>query len=109
MTPDIAHPTSGGQEHLQWPSSPAASHLTPAHPRTTPTITPGSIRRTGAGTASGGDAARVAGWVCVIILLLMITATHYNGAGAVGLIATAALLVIALVWDIQRRRTAWRK
>jgi len=25
------------------------------------------------------------------------------------LIATAALLVIALVWDIQRRRTAWRK
>jgi hypothetical protein len=51
----------------------------------------------------------VAGWVCVIILLLMITATHYNGAGAVGLITTAALLVIALVWDIQRRRTAWRK
>jgi len=45
----------------------------------------------------------------VIILLLMITATHYNGAGAVGLIATAALLVIVLVWDIQRRRTAWRK
>ena len=56
-----------------------------------------------------GRAARVAGWVCVIILLLMITATHYNGAGAVGLIATAALLVIVLVWDIQRRRTAWRK
>ena len=56
-----------------------------------------------------GRWARVAGWVCVIILLLMITATHYNGAGAVGLITTAVLLVIALVWDIQRRRTAWRK
>ena len=28
-----------------------------------------------------GRWARVAGWVCVIILLLMITATHYNGAG----------------------------
>jgi len=56
-----------------------------------------------------GRWARVAGWVCVIILLLMITATHYNGAGAVALTATAALIVIALVWDIQRRRTAWRK
>lgn len=55
-----------------------------------------------------GRAARVSGWICVIILLVMITATHYNGAGAVGLISCAAGLVIILVWDIHRRRTSWR-
>ena len=102
MTPDIAHPTSGGQEHLQWPLSQAASQdYAHDHPREHPSDW--------GWHGEWGRWARVAGWVCVIILLLMITATHYNGAGAVGLIATAALLVIALVWDIQRRRTAWRK
>jgi hypothetical protein len=38
----------------------------------------------------------------------MITATHYNGTGTVALSITAGLLVIALVWDIHRRRTSWR-
>jgi Protein of unknown function (DUF2631) len=56
-----------------------------------------------------GRAARVGGWVVVIILLVMTTATHYNGAGAVALILSAALLVLALVWDIHRRRTSWRE
>ncbi len=56
-----------------------------------------------------GRSARVAGWVVVVILLLMTTATHYNGAGAFALIASAAALVVALIWDINRRRTSWRK
>ena len=56
-----------------------------------------------------GRWARVAGWVCLIILLLMITATHYNGAGTVALITFAVLIGLSLIWDIQRRRTAWRK
>ncbi len=56
-----------------------------------------------------GRAARVAGWIVVVILLVSITATHYNGTGAFALISTAALLVIALLWDINRRRTSWRK
>lgn len=55
-----------------------------------------------------GRAARVGGWVVVLILLVMITATHYNGTGTVALSITAGLLVIALVWDIHRRRTSWR-
>jgi hypothetical protein len=56
-----------------------------------------------------GRAARIAGWVVVVILLVMITATHYNGTGTLSLILFAAFLIIALLWDINRRRTSWRK
>ena len=56
-----------------------------------------------------GRAARIAGWVVVLILLVMISSTHYNGTGTLSLIVIAALLVIALLWDINRRRTSWRK
>lgn len=56
-----------------------------------------------------GRTARVTGWLVVVILVVMITATHYNGTGTLSLIAVAALLVIALLWDIARRRTSWRQ
>ncbi len=56
-----------------------------------------------------GRWARVSGWFVVVLLLVSTTATHYNGAGAFALIATAGLLVIALLWDINRRRTSWRQ
>jgi hypothetical protein len=57
-----------------------------------------------------GKAARVAGWITVIGLILMATksVTHYNGAGTVALLVTAGLLVVGLGWDIHRRRNAWR-
>jgi hypothetical protein len=58
--------------------------------------------------ADFGRPARIAGWLTVIGLVLMTTSTHYNGAGAVWLLLTAALLVVGLAWDIRRRRTAWR-
>jgi hypothetical protein len=56
-----------------------------------------------------GRVARIAGWVVAALLLIGLTATHYNGAGAVALIVSAALLVGSLIWDINRRRTAWRR
>jgi hypothetical protein len=59
--------------------------------------------------ADFGGPARIAGWITVIILLVMLTATHYNDAGSVALIATAALLVVGLLWDRQHRKTSWRK
>jgi hypothetical protein len=57
-----------------------------------------------------GRMARIGGWISVIILVLMATrsVTHYNDAGTVALLVTAALLVLGLGWDIHRRRTAWR-
>ena len=56
-----------------------------------------------------GRAARVSGWIVAIILLLMLTATHYNFAGSIWLIAFTVALIVTLGWDVQRRRNAWRK
>jgi uncharacterized protein DUF2631 len=55
-----------------------------------------------------GRAARVGGWIVVAILLLMITATHYNAQGTLFLSLVAAGLVVMLIWDRQRRKNAWR-
>ncbi|HEY3737636.1 MAG TPA: DUF2631 domain-containing protein [Jatrophihabitans sp.] len=53
--------------------------------------------------------ARVMGWICVVILLLMCTATKYNHSGTMWLLISAGTLVVGLFWDVQRRRNAWRK
>jgi hypothetical protein len=56
-----------------------------------------------------GRATRIGGWVCVVILVLLCTTTHYNHAGTLALLLSAAFLVVGLLWDAQRRRTSWRK
>lgn len=61
--------------------------------------------------ADFGKISRIAGWVTVVLLVLMGTksVTHYNEAGLVALLITAGLLVVGLLWDAHRRRTAWRE
>jgi hypothetical protein len=56
-----------------------------------------------------GRAARIAGWVVAALLLLMLTTTQYNMAGATWLIGIAIGMAVVLIWDIQRRKNAWRK
>jgi Protein of unknown function (DUF2631) len=56
-----------------------------------------------------GRAARVGGWVVAIILLLMTTATHYNGMGTLWLSLIAGGMIVTLIADIQRRKNAWRR
>jgi hypothetical protein len=56
-----------------------------------------------------GRASRIAGWVVAAILALLTTATHYNHSGAFWLLFFTAGLVTVLIWDIQRRKNAWRK
>lgn len=56
-----------------------------------------------------GRAARVAGWVVLLILLVMMTATMYNHSGPMWLIIFAAALFVILIWDMQRRRHSWKK
>ncbi len=56
-----------------------------------------------------GRAARIAGFIVMAILLLMITATQYNNQGTLFLSLTAGAIFVGLVWDHQRRKNAWRK
>jgi len=56
-----------------------------------------------------GRVGRRGAWGATIVLLLMITATHYNASGAAWLILVAAGLIGYQLWDIQRRKNAWRQ
>lgn len=56
-----------------------------------------------------GRAARGGGWVVAILLVLMMTSTHYNGQGTLFLGIGAAILVVMLIWDRHRRKNAWRE
>ena len=55
-----------------------------------------------------GRTARIAGWVVIVILLLMITATHYNAQGTLFLSLFAAAVLVGLIWDRHRRKNSWR-
>ena len=54
-------------------------------------------------------ATRVAGWICVVVLLLMLKGNHENNTENVWLVGLALFLAFLLVLDIRKRRTAWRK
>ena len=56
-----------------------------------------------------GGAARKAGWVVTAILIVMVTATHYNHSGSFWLLFFAAGMLVVMLWDTQRRKNAWRK
>jgi hypothetical protein len=51
---------------------------------------------------------QVAGWITFVVLALMLTSTHYNLAGIVGMLLVMAGIAGGLIWDRQRRRTQWR-
>jgi hypothetical protein len=56
-----------------------------------------------------GKTSRIGGWIVAIILVVMMTATHYNRQGTLFLGLSAGFLVVALLWDRQRRKNAWRE
>ena len=56
-----------------------------------------------------GRTARIAGWFVAILLVVMLTATHYNYSGSLWLLLSAVGLIVVLLWDVQRRKNAWRK
>ncbi len=49
------------------------------------------------------------GWFTAIVLVLMMTSTHYNGQGTLFLGLSAAVIVAGLLYERRRRRNAWRK
>ncbi len=56
-----------------------------------------------------GKWALIAGWAVVVILLLMMTATHYNRQGALFLGLSAGVVALGLVYGAYQRKNAWRK
>ena len=54
-------------------------------------------------------ATQVAGWLTVIILVLMVTATHYNHSGTGWLLIFAAAIALGLILDIRARKNSWRR
>jgi hypothetical protein len=54
-------------------------------------------------------ASMVAGWFTVAALLLMLIGNHENNTENVWLICLAAGVAIALILDMRKRRTSWRR
>ena len=55
-----------------------------------------------------GRWARVAGWLCVGLLVLLNFTARYSRTESIWLYGFAGLLVVLLVADWRRRRNAWR-
>lgn len=51
---------------------------------------------------------QIGGWLSFLILLALLTTTHYNKAGSVAILLTMIVLAGGLIWDRQRRRTQYR-
>lgn len=50
-----------------------------------------------------------AGWFTVFALLIMLIGNHENNTENVWLVGTAIAVALGLVYDLKRRRTAWRR
>jgi hypothetical protein len=55
-----------------------------------------------------GKAARIAGYVMIVLLLVMIKGNHQGRVEDLFLIGFAAAIAVSLVWDSRRRKNAWR-
>ena len=51
---------------------------------------------------------QIGGWISFLILLALLTTTHYNRAGNVAIIAFMVILAGGLIWDRRRRKRQWR-
>ncbi|MDQ2838991.1 MAG: DUF2631 domain-containing protein [Actinomycetota bacterium] len=52
---------------------------------------------------------QIGGWMCFLILAVLLTTTHYNHAGSFAIVLSMIALAGGLIWDRQRRRTQWRR
>ncbi|GAB2783772.1 DUF2631 domain-containing protein [Streptomonospora nanhaiensis] len=54
-------------------------------------------------------ATRFAGWLSVAALLVMLIGNHQNAMEDIWLVGLAIGLAFALILDLRKRRTAWRR
>lgn len=55
-----------------------------------------------------GRAGRIGAWVAVLVTLSYLVGNHEGRVEDLWVLGTAVLLVVILVWDIFRRKNAWR-
>lgn len=58
--------------------------------------------------AETGKKGRIAAWVAVLIMLSYLIGNHEGRVEDLWVVGTAAVMVLILVWDIFRRKNAWR-
>jgi hypothetical protein len=54
-------------------------------------------------------ATRIAGWFTAVMMFAMLIGNHTGRVEDLWLIGTGLAIVVGLVWDMVRRRTAWRR
>lgn len=54
-------------------------------------------------------ATRIAGWFTAFALFIMIIGNHENNTENAWLVGLGITVIVGLLWDIKRRRTAWRR
>jgi hypothetical protein len=52
---------------------------------------------------------RIAGWFSALALLAMLKGNHENNTENVWLVGLSLLLIVALLLDVRKHRTAWRR
>ena len=56
-----------------------------------------------------GKFGRIALWIPILFLLAMLLGNHEGQVENLWLIGSAVLLVVILIWDVRRRKNAWRR
>ena len=55
-----------------------------------------------------GKAGRIAGYVIIVFLLVMLVGNHEGRVEDLWLVGSALVIVGSLIWDSRRRKNAWR-
>ncbi len=55
-----------------------------------------------------GKTGRIAGWVMIVLLLVLTFGNHRGQVENLFLIGAALVILIMLLWDSRRRKNAWR-
>ena len=55
-----------------------------------------------------GKGGRIMGWLMVAFLLTMLVGNHEGRVEDLWLLGAALTLAVTLVWDVRRRKNAWR-
>ncbi|MGY5886066.1 DUF2631 domain-containing protein [Modestobacter lacusdianchii] len=58
--------------------------------------------------AEAGKVGRITGWVFVVVMLTFLVGNHEGRVEDLWVLGFALTLVVMLLWDVRRRKNAWR-